>query len=382
VPHTAFFGTDPNYRGILQSEEWSLCIGAGVCHGILPDWQDLTLAVLNNCAGQSLTGDEFKELTKTGWGLDAWLQTAMNLLIKSKCPDPFSKYYDVLEAALYGPILAKAEAVNQKAAIIAALADPKKIKRMDVPGLLGFFESQFGTSSIMALAKWLQRLANHPNTPHSVLSFNADGLLDTLSKLLDIQQRIDAKDPFMPPDRFFRSLRASDPPPTTSEDTGRRIPIYHLHGCLVPQSPAKASRPGRESRENLIFPETTYGKISGHVFTWQQTVFLSHAQSHRILFVGLSMSDPNLRRWLAWCNENALEEHKSRKKRYATTTLPSKTSSTEDYFIGRNIWITERPKSDRIARTMEFSLAHLGARICWLNSWGDLPAVLDNLCPA
>src|SRR4051812_11990672 len=108
MPHTAFFGTDPKYRGILRSEEWSLCLGAGVCTRILPDWPTLSLQVLNDC-GSRLDKHEFEQLKGTGWGLDAWLQTAMNLLIKENKPDPFSRFYDILESALYGGLLAKAD---------------------------------------------------------------------------------------------------------------------------------------------------------------------------------------------------------------------------------------------------------------------------------
>lgn len=378
MPHNAFWGTDPHYLGFLRSEEWSLCLGAGICKGILPDWPDLTLEVLNRCSTATLTKTEFEVLNKTAWSLDAWLQVAMNMLIESKCQEPFSKYYDLLEESLYGKLLIKAEAANQKFALIAALNDPRKIKRKEVAGLLEFLDSNYGSSSLMALAKWLDRLAECPRAPRSILTFNADGLLDTLLRLLEIHQCIVDKKLDMPPNRFYRSLRASEPPPP-QDSLARRIPIHHIHGCLTPQSPTLASRPGRESRESLVFPETTYGRISGQVFTWQQTMFLSHAQSHRIVFVGLSMSDSNIRRWLAWCNENALEEQELRKNQFAKST--GKHGGSNDYFIGQNIWITEHPKADNLAKAMEFSLAHLGTRICWINDWHDLPRVLKNLLP-
>ncbi|MGD0815566.1 MAG: SIR2 family protein [Verrucomicrobiota bacterium] len=304
----------------------------------------------------------------------------MNLLIKNKQPDPFSVYYDILEDALYGGLLAKAEAVNQKVALVNCLNDPKKIRRQTSPDLLNFFETQFGSTSLMTIAKWLKRLAEIPSNPRSVLTFNADGLLDTISKLLDIQQYIIERKPQTPPDRLFRALRASDPPPTGSDSSARRIPIFHLHGCLTPQLPAQTQARGRESRENLVFPETTYGRISGKVFTWQQTVFLSHAQAHRIVFIGLSMSDQNIRRWLAWCNENAVEEHKLRSRKYSKPGAQTAVlAGSDDYFIGQNIWIEERPKSDRLADAMEFALAHLGTRICWLQSWNELAVALNNL---
>ena len=336
--------------------------------------------VLNRCNSRVLTEVEFDELNKTGWSLDAWLQVAMNLLIESKCPEPFSRYYDLLEQSLYGHLLAKADVLNQRTALIAALNVPRSVAKKDVLGLVNFFESQFGNSSLMALAKWLERISECPEAPRSVLTFNADGLLDTLLMLLGTQQHIVAKKPGMPPSRFYRSLRASQPPKTVSKKIPRRIPIHHIHGCLVPQNADDAKSPGRESRENLIFPETTYGRMSGKVYTWQQTMFLSHAQAHRIVFVGLSMSDPNIRRWLAWCNETAVEEHEWRKQNFVkSASKEQRSSGSNDYFIGQNIWIHQRPKSIHLQEIMEFSLAHLGTRICWLDNWSDLSPVLSNL---
>ena len=60
MAHTSFPGTDQIYHGILGSEEWSLCLGAGICHGILPEWKQLTLEVLNRCSGRVLAAMPFR----------------------------------------------------------------------------------------------------------------------------------------------------------------------------------------------------------------------------------------------------------------------------------------------------------------------------------
>ena len=66
------------------------------------------------------------------------------------------------------------------------------------------------------------------------------------------------------------------------------IPIIHPHGYLS-QQPAPAS---------IVFTEDDYHRLSDSVFHWAPTSILSHLRSHTALFIGLSMSDPNLRRLL------------------------------------------------------------------------------------
>jgi hypothetical protein len=70
--------------------------------------------------------------------------------------------------------------------------------------------------------------------------------------------------------------------------SGPGVPVVHPHGFLS-QDPVPAA---------IVFTEDDYHRLSDTVFHWAATTILGHLRSRTVLFVGLSMSDPNLRRLL------------------------------------------------------------------------------------
>jgi hypothetical protein len=359
MPHHSFAAIDPNYRGFIRAHEWSVCVGAGISFGIMPSWISLTKKVFAKVTGQTITDASFKQLcSESGWGLDAWLQAGLNSMIRSGRTR--KEFIEIIEEELYGDLLGKAELAGLKNALLKALVDPKRIKTAEAKSLLGFMEGNFGNQTLFTLARWLRNSKRCDNPPRAVLTFNADCLLDVLLSLMatDEHIRVSGEKNF-PKDEFKRVLRASD-------DSRHATPIFHLHGCVLPKS--GRSNLHRESREELVFPESGYSRISSTVFTWQQTVFLSHAQSQRLVFIGLSMSDPNLRRWLSWCTANAVNAQRHRLNNF-----------NGEYIMGENIWLTTRPSDRAHEALFESSLLHLGIRIGWLDSWDQLPKALNNL---
>lgn len=375
MPHDAFFGIDPKHRGLLQGQHWSLCIGSGINNGIMPDWKGLTSRTLNRCLTEPLSPDQFDELScRCGWGLDSWLQAGLNNLIQRG--QTVLDFWKILEEELYGDLLRSASSHGVRDKLIVALSDPKKLKRSDVDDLSKFFEGVYSNTSLMSVVRWLLSIKDARFLPRAVLTFNADGLLDTILRIQEMRHFVVQRGKGdKPPMKFVRALRSA-------ESSRGHTPVFHLHGCIVPNNGGITGTISSESRESLIFSEGSYGQLSSKVFTWQQTVFLSHAQSQRMLFVGLSMSDPNIRRWLSWCNANALDEHRSRKAMGAGNTNPPPRNAGEDCFLGRHVWVEQCPDDPQNASAMEFSLAHLGTRICWLKNWAELPVVLGNLIPS
>ena len=58
--------SEPKYQNYLRSftnQNWILCLGAGICRGILPDWFELTLNLANSTFEKKWTKDEFQEIT-------------------------------------------------------------------------------------------------------------------------------------------------------------------------------------------------------------------------------------------------------------------------------------------------------------------------------
>ncbi|MEJ0031038.1 MAG: hypothetical protein WDO15_11960 [Bacteroidota bacterium] len=65
------------------------------------------------------------------------------------------------------------------------------------------------------------------------------------------------------------------------ESDGHKIPIYHIHGSIVPELGK------REARSNLVFPESAYHAVSGSTHSWQQTIFQYYAIRTRAIFIGM-----------------------------------------------------------------------------------------------
>jgi SIR2-like protein len=88
------------------------------------------------------------------------------------------------------------------------------------------------------------------------------------------------------------------------------IPIVHPHGYLQ----QRASDPG--SRPNVVFTEDDYHRLTGSAFHWALTMILEQLRNHTALFIGLSMSDPNLRRLLDAAHTGGQPAHWQVQKRH------------------------------------------------------------------
>jgi SIR2-like domain len=71
---------------------------------------------------------------------------------------------------------------------------------------------------------------------------------------------------------------------------GHGLPIVHPHGFLP--------RMGDPPESDLVFAEFEYHQLSFSSVHWAQVEMLNALRNYTVLFVGLSMSDPNLRRLL------------------------------------------------------------------------------------
>jgi len=71
---------------------------------------------------------------------------------------------------------------------------------------------------------------------------------------------------------------------------GDGLPILHPHGFLP--------RKGAPPEAVLVFAELEYHRLSFSSIHWAQVEMLNALRNYTVLFIGLSMSDPNLRRLL------------------------------------------------------------------------------------
>ena len=351
MPTQAFDATDSTRRNMLKNSDWALCIGAGVCYGLMPDWATVTRQMLGRAGPSPISPQDLNALLRElSWSLDSLLQHALNTYhLSGRTLDDFNN--DLAEE-LYTGILGAASSAGIREALLKLLSNPFSRNANEVLQIESFFSSTYANSSLMQLARCLLRAKSASCQPTSVLTFNADVLLHVALTLLQIRESY-TQSGNLSPDFHYRALyRSIDRP-------NGKIPIYHIHGSITP------AQGNREAREKLIFPESSYSQLAASVYAWPQTVFLSTAQTSRIVFVGLSMSDPNIRRWLSWCTG------------YRSDEIAQRGPSSP--FSSQHLWITTRSADANIQRAKESGLLHLGVRTAFIPTWNALEDALSNL---
>ncbi|HAU8300005.1 TPA: hypothetical protein I7159_21795 [Vibrio vulnificus] len=354
----SFDGLDPNFKGHLSSNPWTLCIGAGVSFSLVPTWYNLTKNVVNDAFGWDCNADDFDDLaSKTGWSLDSLLQGASNKLDMDGKPK--ETFNNLLEQYLYHDLLESVATPLLKTALKKGLSDPRVLNRQEASALLDFFETHHKQSTLNQLTEVLDQARTKERLPLSIINFNADTLLHLL---LDVKNMVrnnpDKKSWNLPKSQFMKSFRG------VQKSYQNVVPIHHCHGAISPRD--NGLKNNKDARHNIVFRENEYLEIAGTATTWAQTLCLYHAQNSHFLIIGHSLSDPNIRKWLAWSHQNHIKE--------LGQFLPEGSSVSP-----RHIWINVKPQDSKQQELMEISLLHIGVRVCWIESWNDVEKCLNNL---
>jgi len=340
----------------IKQQKWTLVVGAGICRDILPDWSVLTKNVYNRCFGTNLSIDEFhKTNASIGFSYDSWIQASLNKHILNGHNE--ESFNNILEEELYGDLLKKADSKGMKTQIINFLVQPKTSKEK-LQKIIDFFKTEFGHTTVYKLADVLSEDPNGLTLPGAIITFNADPLLHSLICGLNIIKHSTTEKP-IPVDNYKHAIKSY-------VMWGDKIPVFHLHGCLMPNAPHKTKKKVKDSRGNLIFLESSYTRVASNMYSWAQTNFLYYATNSNMVFIGLSMSDPNIRKWLNWAcshlNQELIEKNKGKS------------------FIAQNhIWIKAKPKVIETVDFFESSLIHLGVKTAWLDSYNDIETGLRKM---
>lgn len=353
MSNSSFLADSSKYRGYLKSRRYCICIGAGVSKGVIPDWEEITKIVLTKVFDLEKDNFDFQYVKeRQGWSLDSWIQTALNHHVQNG--NSKEDFYDILEVSLYSDLLEDAEEASLRDTMRKALSRPYGIQEDEIEPLCSFLESEYGEKSIVRLAKVLVEIIENGRKPEAILSFNAEPLLQTFYKLFHLRKNYREKGEHVSPEKtFVRVLR-----PHRQPIYG--IPIYHLHGLILPPHEW-----GIESPDRLVFPESSYSNMSGNIFNWSQNTFIHYAQQCRMVFIGLSMSDSHIRQWMSWATSSLNESIQE--------------AEGEGKQIMRNVWIEKKPPQSAQKKVLEDSMWHLGTKVCWLDEWPQLPAAVRNL---
>jgi hypothetical protein len=332
---------------------WVLCIGAGISKGIFPDWRELATSLLQQAGSRST--DEEIEVFLREFGPAAMMQAAINAL-EHNVGEELSATQNRLTAALFKPLRDASGRNWQVVADALTSARPASLEPDEWRKFLRVI-GKFKHTSAPSLARALANVAATPLQPAGIVSFNAEPLLYALINAYAALRPVPLPDPEVTLlDRMAHDLASRHVD---------RIPYYYAHGLLnVPDGRERFNdslSPGK-----IVFTESQYLNLSRSVYSWQAATFLSVCMHHRCVFAGLSFTDPNLRRWLAWEYEGRRSERERKELKHRPT----------------HYWIKKRlPHRDRDTLTaaeilVEDSVRHLGLRVIWVDEWDEVGEVL------
>ena len=142
--------------------------------------------------------------------------------------------------------------------------------------------------------------------------------------------------------------------------------IYHVHGFL-PQE--------KENYENLtksllVFSEEGYHKLMLEPYNWANISQLNYMINNTCLFIGLSMTDPNMRRLLEIAAQKRTEND----------------GDCQHYAIMRRFRMKESAEVDsiksfeRVNETLQESFfKELGVNVIWIDEFSDIPIILRQI---
>jgi hypothetical protein len=196
----------------------------------------------------------------------------------------------------------------------------------------------------------------------SVITYNYDDLLEKALSSLDVSVPHKAIfDAGMNPDRG-------------------ELPIYHVHGFLPLE--------GELSEKNRVaFGENIYHHQYNEIYSWRNIVQINKFRDYSCLFVGISLTDPNLRRLLdiARLQKGTPEDyHHIFRKRYDKEDIVNRIGmlAAEDWWKDLPEEITKAPEaiSDELVKIVERyeeeDALSFGVRTIWVDNFDEIPRML------
>jgi len=207
---------------------------------------------------------------------------------------------------------------------------------------------------------------NNPNLD-SIITYNYDDLLEMyLSELESV-------------DIPYKSIYATGMKPNNGE-----LPIYHVHGYLP--------REGIIDKTNEItLSEDIYHQQYNHIYSWNNIVQINKFRDNVCLFIGLSFSDPNLRRLLDIAmlhRGNSSEFHFVIKKRTDIEAFKSRLSKSlelnpgllnEKERVNLNFDDTVKYLLKITEKFEENDALSFGVRTIWIDDYSEIPNILSSV---
>lgn len=161
----------------------------------------------------------------------------------------------------------------------------------------------------------------------------------------------------------IRSIYRDMDSPTQNE-----LAINHVHGFL----PRNDKNYEGLAESLLVFSEEGYHSLIQDPYSWSNITQLNLLRENICLMIGLSIIDPNLRRLLAISARN-IEEPKHyvilKKQKFKKSELVTNEIKDETLQIFANV----------NQELQEKTFQELGLNIIWVESYEEIPGILDSI---
>lgn len=336
-------------KDISTKASWSLCVGAGISKPLLPDWYGLVEKLIQNqCkSADRISVSEFKE---TGFSPDTMIQAVKNHL---KTDD--NTFIRMLSEELYAPI--KSSLTPEEWLVFIKMHERDNFGLLTKPELAMLdtvVNKLFVNTSAKKIADVIVEARQNNLAPNSILSFNGEAILLSLIQYCYYKKTGRKKSICR---RVVNSISYKD---------NLKMPYIHCHGSIpIFDSNFENHYIGRNAFDKLVFSEEKYLQLANASFSWQSASFIDTCLNNKIVFIGVSLTDGNMRRWLSWMHANKMQE-------FSENSIDT-TDSTEHF------WINIKPRNAITKTWIEESVAHLGIRLIWIDNWSQLDTVLRKM---
>ena len=142
--------------------------------------------------------------------------------------------------------------------------------------------------------------------------------------------------------------------------------IYHVHGFL----PQEKEDYDNLTRSLLVFSEEGYHKLMLEPYNWANISQLNYMINNTCVFIGLSMTDPNMRRLLEIAAQKKIDNNEE----------------CQHYAIMRRFTIEDSSGNDSIKSfervnesLQEAFFKELGVNIIWVDKFDEIPSLLKQI---
>lgn len=163
-----------------------------------------------------------------------------------------------------------------------------------------------------------------------------------------------------------------------------QLPIYHVHGFL--------QQKGRLTEQNQItFGESIYHKQYVDIYSWNNIVQINKFRDSNCLFIGSSLTDPNIRRLLDIAKKQKGEKEENHfifKMKYKEEAVKIRLQNllkdnlellNEKILAELGFDDTVKFLINIIERFEESDTSSFGVRTIWIEDWSEIPEIMKEV---